>query len=922
MPKIYGDLEFQGTTRVVADVNGTALLPSITFSGNLTTGMYRHAINVLGFTTNGVLRLLINSEGALVISDITAPITTTNKLYSVSGNLFWNGGQIVTGSGFLSNIIEDTTPQLGGTLDVLTNAIITSTVNGNIAITPNGAGNVVLAGLTYPNADGAPNQALVTNGFGVLSFATISGLNNVVEDLTPQLGGNLDVQTSAINTSVVNGNISITPNGVGNIVLDGLSWPNADGTGNQVLSTNGLGALSWINQISVSTAISFTTYTATAGQTSFLGADDNAAVLNYTVGFLDVYMNGVLLDGSQYAAITGTSVVLTAAAVAGDTLQTTAYNTSTVANAYTKAESDSLFANKALSNTFTVSPQILSAALPELRFKETDTVNQDYTINVSGGSFLVQQITDADILVGTVINIAPASKTLAFTSTDITYNGTSLLSPTIPAASETVSGIAELATQVETDAGTDDLRIVTPLKLANYSGLGVSGSTAVQLTEYTAAAGQTVFGGADNHGTTLAYTPGNLYVYKNGVLLHDTVDYVATTGTGIVLNVAAALNDLVQATAFSAILGVGASATDYLYTATASQTTFTGNDDNGSPLSYNPGDIMVFLNGTLLKDVTDYTATDSTSVVLAVGATAGNILQIFEWGNFLLSSNNQTLDQFVYTATAGQTIFSGNDDNTKLLAYTAGSIKVYSNGTLLEDTTDYTASNGTSIVLVSAATLNDVIQITSFGTFSVSNHYTKIESDGKYAITASANTFTQEQIISGTVPILRLKDTATVDKDYRIAVSSGLFYLQQMSDAGVALSNAVVIEPSAKTLQLSPAAVTFDANKIHHDGDEEAWIAPAFLNGWVNIGGVWAATAYRKAADGRIDIRGYVKTGTLTSAVFTLPVGYRPTAQIVVPTVVNPPGSVGELKIFTSGDVVVDSGSSILFQSVTVSFYP
>lgn len=37
----------------------------------------------------------------------------------------------------------------------------------------------------------------------------------------------------------------------------------------------------------------------------------------------------------------------------------------------------------------------------------------------------------------------------------------------VPAASETTSGIAELATQAETDAGTDDLRIVTPLKLLN-----------------------------------------------------------------------------------------------------------------------------------------------------------------------------------------------------------------------------------------------------------------------------------------------------------------------------------------------------------------------------------------------------------------------------------------------------------------------
>jgi hypothetical protein len=39
-----------------------------------------------------------------------------------------------------------------------------------------------------------------------------------------------------------------------------------------------------------------------------------------------------------------------------------------------------------------------------------------------------------------------------------------------PAASETTAGIAELATQAETDAGTDDARIVTPLKLTNWSG--------------------------------------------------------------------------------------------------------------------------------------------------------------------------------------------------------------------------------------------------------------------------------------------------------------------------------------------------------------------------------------------------------------------------------------------------------------------
>lgn len=39
-----------------------------------------------------------------------------------------------------------------------------------------------------------------------------------------------------------------------------------------------------------------------------------------------------------------------------------------------------------------------------------------------------------------------------------------------PSASESTAGIAEIATQAETDTGTDDLRIVTPLKLATWSG--------------------------------------------------------------------------------------------------------------------------------------------------------------------------------------------------------------------------------------------------------------------------------------------------------------------------------------------------------------------------------------------------------------------------------------------------------------------
>ena len=52
-----------------------------------------------------------------------------------------------------TDVSGDSTPQLGGDLDVVTHSIV-STTNRDINITPNGTGNVVLDGLSYPSADG------------------------------------------------------------------------------------------------------------------------------------------------------------------------------------------------------------------------------------------------------------------------------------------------------------------------------------------------------------------------------------------------------------------------------------------------------------------------------------------------------------------------------------------------------------------------------------------------------------------------------------------------------------------------------------------------------------------------------------------------------------------------------------------------
>lgn len=127
----------------------------------------------------------------------------------------------------ISNVVEDTSPQLGGNLDVNGQSIVSASA-GNITITPDTTGSIVLDGLNWPQADGTTGQVLYTNGSGTLAFKTIteptgSELENVVEDTTPQLGGDLDVNGQNI-TSASNGNVSIVPNGSGKVVISRIVY--------------------------------------------------------------------------------------------------------------------------------------------------------------------------------------------------------------------------------------------------------------------------------------------------------------------------------------------------------------------------------------------------------------------------------------------------------------------------------------------------------------------------------------------------------------------------------------------------------------------------------------------------------------------------------------------------------------------------
>lgn len=79
---------------------------------------------------------------------------------------------------------------------------------------------------------------------GTVTADTAIGGGDVVEDTTPQLGGDLDVNGQSI-VSATAGDIAITPHTTGDVIIDGIKWPQADGSANEVLTTDGAGQASW-----------------------------------------------------------------------------------------------------------------------------------------------------------------------------------------------------------------------------------------------------------------------------------------------------------------------------------------------------------------------------------------------------------------------------------------------------------------------------------------------------------------------------------------------------------------------------------------------------------------------------------------------------------------------------------------------------
>jgi|18_taG_2_1085343.scaffolds.fasta_scaffold05698_3 hypothetical protein len=186
--------------------------------------------------TNNIATVATNIVGVTSFGERYRVGTTNPSSALDEGDLFFNTTdnalKYYNGTGWASitagigSMADDTTPQLGGDLDLNGNDIV-STSNADIDIIPHGTGDVNLGADTVQVGDNNADATITTQGTGDLTLNTNNGTN----------AGNIILEDG------VDGDITLTPNGAGEVVIDGLIHPQADGNTGEFLKTDGAGNL-------------------------------------------------------------------------------------------------------------------------------------------------------------------------------------------------------------------------------------------------------------------------------------------------------------------------------------------------------------------------------------------------------------------------------------------------------------------------------------------------------------------------------------------------------------------------------------------------------------------------------------------------------------------------------------------------------
>jgi hypothetical protein len=201
-------------------------------------------------------------------------------------------------------------PTIGTT--VITSGVTVTTID---TVTLN---NATLTGTLTAGATSGTNGYLLT--------ATTSGVTWAAApvSLPSQTGNDGKLLTTNGTTASWAGAAPVAQTSEPSTLIDGLIWIDTDGTvvGQQMTR--------WSKA-------------PTGGTTSLSGLDDNNVTLGYTIGYEQVYRNGVLLSrGNDYTATNGTSVTLTDATITGDIIEIFASAVLALTDVYTQAQVNTL----------------------------------------------------------------------------------------------------------------------------------------------------------------------------------------------------------------------------------------------------------------------------------------------------------------------------------------------------------------------------------------------------------------------------------------------------------------------------------------------------------------------------------------------------------------------------------------------------
>ena len=262
--------------------SGKAALSGATFTGDVTGILHDANTSNTSFATTQFVKNVLNQTTA--VSGATYAISTSGNAGTVTNGVYTSGNQTIGGTKTFS-----------------------STISGSI--------------------DGNANT--VTNGVYTSGNQTIGGTKTFSSTIVGSITGNA-------NTVTTNANLTGDVTSVGNATTLAITGTNTGsfGSGTTVpqITVDAKGRITSITSTLITggsagvgaTTFNRSTYTATAGQTSFSAT--------YTVGLVQVYLNGIMLPSNDYTASSGTAIVLTNGCRAGDIVEIFAYTTALINN--------------------------------------------------------------------------------------------------------------------------------------------------------------------------------------------------------------------------------------------------------------------------------------------------------------------------------------------------------------------------------------------------------------------------------------------------------------------------------------------------------------------------------------------------------------------------------------------------------------